>query len=211
MAKKSNSVLFYFWAHDQLNEIKTGVLDDLVERADAALMEVVYPDQELIGVLERDLNDYIKTGSFSNVLTKLTENCSSDDDSSSREREDYGSDAMLFVAELMRGTKKRIILERNTFPSFDYLGEATSSLLIFLKKPLDFALKVRRDFLQRSAEYNAERERNVVDQVLKIRGTTLVTFGAGHGGLAKLVRDRRPVEVHYPYKNYPVKYACQTK
>jgi hypothetical protein len=194
MANK-DPALFYFWAHDDAEDLKTDTCRELVRRADIIFNEGVTPDVSISTQIERDLNDCSRKGVLSDNLRRTLE------------ANPEGPDA--FLLSLTRGTCKRYVLEEYPEPSFGYEEEKAESRRAFLRYGLEEAMLRREDFLMASEAYNIPREKAAAVRIAALDGTVLAILGSAHPDVRKIVALSRPTEVHFPYPNYPRSYSGQ--
>jgi hypothetical protein len=187
--------LFYFWAHDNVEELKTDTCRDLVKRADIIFLEGVTPVVSISAEIERDFNNYSRDGVLSDKLRGTLE---------------MGHDEQgKFLLDLTKGTPKRYVFEKYPDAPFDFALKEESSGTAFLKYSLEEAMEIREDFLMESMRYNVPREKAATGRIIALDGIVLVIFGAAHPDLQKMIARARPTEIHFPYPDYPVSYTNQ--
>ncbi len=204
-------ISFYFTRHSRaVEELDTSLLKELIHKVHVIYHELpgnYLPTELLEGLpeelvqrvrrenhreFERGWNEYIASGKMSGLTGELFDLYA--DDSSTK--------ALMFLANLMRGTGKRLFFERTTPPLFDYYKESAAPTDSFVLGKYDEAFKKVEAFLEKASEYETQREEEAADQLFSLLEPTLVIFGAGHRDLARRVSEKRPVEIHYPYKDY---------
>ena len=205
----NNSILFYFWAHggpenyNPMDELDTSTFHDLVARAQTLFFEFPSPDLSVTAALEADINEYLQT-----QRKPLRLQMAYDFQIRNLKR----LSAEFFAADLIKGTAKKVVLERTLEAPFDYLKESEKADLVFFESSLARALEARREFLAMSEEYQQARDRDVAKQICAFPETTFVLFGAGHPALAQRVAALgRPTEIHFPYPYYPCSFATQVR
>ena len=206
--EERDPALFYFWAHggsrnyDPMEELDTPTLHDLVDRADAVFLEFISSSLDGTGELEKDINEYVRTKEMPFKL---------------RDAYDYQmrlegkTTAEFFIADLLKGTSKRIVLEKTLAAPFDYNEESNMADMVFFAGSLEMAREARRRFLEVAEEYQGRRDRDVTEQIYAVPETVLVLFGAGHLEIEKRVAAKRPTEVHFPFYDYPVQFDTQLR
>lgn len=100
----SNPVLFYFWAHSNIEELKTPTLTELVKRADVIFKELVSSDMDITAEIEGDCNEYSLNGKISEKLRSQINHPASEEDR--------------FLFGLTKGTNKRYRFERTKTAPF---------------------------------------------------------------------------------------------
>jgi len=195
-----NPALFYFWAHgsigkgyNPMDELDTPTFRTLINRSDSVFLEFVSPNLDGSRELERDLNEYIKTGE---MPIKLRECYDYQIESQGETGYDF------FIANLIQRTQKRIVLEKTLSAPFNFNEENDRASRAFFERSFNQALEAKRIFLEMNEKYQVPREIDVAEQISALPETTLVIFGAGHPQLERIVSAQRPTEVHFPYYNY---------
>lgn len=207
----ANPALFYFWAHgtagDNYNpydELDTPTLHGLVEKADTIFIEFISPHSDFQGTreLERDVNEYVKTGKMPLKLKMAYDH---------QMRVQGEPTIEFFIANLLQRTTKRIVLEKTLKASFDYYEEDHQVNLMFFESSLERAIDARKRFLEVGEKYQERRDHDVAEQIKTIPEMTLVLFGAGHPDIEKQVAAERPTEIHFPYPDYPLSFETKLR
>lgn len=182
-------VLFYFWAHNVAEELDTDSFRRVVDRADVVFREYITDDMSAVDAIESAWNTYISAGLIRPEIQRVLSGAQRDGDG-------------VFLAELMRGTGKRMVLERSLPAPFDYYGEQKAADRAFFSGSFEEAVHAQEAFLRKSTAYQVRREAGVYRQILSISSPVAVVFGAGHPDLEAAVAYGRPTEIHYPYEGY---------
>lgn len=200
MAKR-NPALFYFWAHSEIEELDTPTMKDVVAQSEIIFREFTVPKYdsnfEILSELERDLTCYSQTARLSKKMGSSVNN----------------PEDILFLAQT-KGTNKKYMFERTMqfekSPGEIGLNERQIQISRkFLKEGLYAVKNEYTDFLKTSQHYHGERELAVANQIDAIQETVAVFFGAGHPKLERLVAEKRPTRVYFPYPDYKVSFDTQ--
>ncbi|MDO8656875.1 MAG: hypothetical protein Q7K45_06565 [Nanoarchaeota archaeon] len=182
--------LFYFHEHSEYtSELGTAKLRSLIDRSDIIFWEFTSPDLEWTGKVEQNWNECIRRHDLSSI--------------------DYAPLQGLFLVRQLQGTSLRLKLEQSLPPPYYPRDLRLEATLAFFDSTLPRAYQIYDEFLSIDLPYHAQREQKVAAEIVSLPETVTIVFGCGHLDMVELIQRERPVEIHYPYDNYPE--SCEIK
>ncbi|PIN74779.1 hypothetical protein COV18_06180 [Candidatus Woesearchaeota archaeon CG10_big_fil_rev_8_21_14_0_10_37_12] len=190
----TNPALFYLWTHSNIDQLDTLAFEDPFCRANKVFFELNGPEREMRSAQDV-LNAYIARGERTDLLEDVL--CAHED--------------LNILAERMRDTEKRFVIELADEPDFDYYGiRLAAHNKFYTSDDLEAAMSAEAESLSRQWAFQIPRETAVAESIIAIPDTTLVIFGSGHTpSLPGKVAAHRPIELHHPYEGYPLSYETQ--
>ena len=183
-------VMFYLYDPTNPSEVDTPTFRSLVERAETVFVQMNLPNVEDIDELEEGWRRYVETGIFEPDIIQP-------------------SRVVDLVAQEIRGTDKKLTLERALIPEYDIGSGQDRLMAAFLIGATERAKGIFGYHLEL---INGELDKinlSTTQQIIGQDGPVLVIYGYGNLELVRAIADINDVELNFPEANYPIPYMVR--
>ncbi|MBT3985212.1 hypothetical protein HOD38_05640 [archaeon] len=183
-------VMFYLYDPTNPSEVDTPVFRSLIERAETVFVQMNLPDIDAIDKLEEGWRKYVKTGILTPDIIRP-------------------SRVVDLIAQEVRGTDKKLALERALIPEYDIGSGQDRLMAAFLTGATERAKGIFGNHLEL---INVELDTinlSTTQQIINQDGPVLVVYGYGNLELVRAIADISDVELNFPEANYPIPYQIR--